>query len=146
MIPLHGRHGSGRIFAGVAIAAVVLAIGAGLAVLGPPSEVRARRLDEQRVNDLRGWSMAIDAFWTANKQLPGSLDEVKRQQAWSYLAARDAESGAPYEYRATGASTYELCATFARASEPDGGSRRDALWDHPEGRVCFPLEARTPQQ
>lgn len=144
MIPLHDRHGRGGLFAGVAIALVLLAVGAGVYVMGSPSENRARRLDEQRVDDLREWARAIDSFWTANKQLPSSLAEIKRQQAWSYLAESDAATGQPYEYHATGTSTYQLCATFDRASRVEG-ERRDPIWEHDAGRACFALEARTPR-
>jgi hypothetical protein len=144
MIPLHDRRSRGTLFAGAAIALVLLAVGAGVYVMGSPSENRARRLDERRVNDLRDWTRAVDSFWTANKQLPSSLAEVKRQQAWSYLAEYDTATGRPYDYNATGTSTYQLCATFDRASNPDG-ARRDPIWDHAAGRVCVPLEARTPQ-
>jgi hypothetical protein len=144
MIPLHGRHGRGALFAWAAVAAVALAVGASLYVMGSPSENRARRLDEQRVDDLREWTRAIDTFWTANAHLPSSLADVKRQQAWSYLADRDAATGQPYEYHATGTSTYQLCATFDRASRVEG-ERRDPIWEHDAGRACFALEARTPR-
>lgn len=42
-----------KLVAGLVIAAVVAAVGAGLIMLGSPADVRARRLDEQRVGDLR---------------------------------------------------------------------------------------------
>jgi len=60
-----------------------------------------------------------------------------------------------YEYRVEGATSYELCATFA-APTPEGkdeygnplpvGSTRPTypgqrIWDHPAGRACFSIDA-----
>ncbi|MBA3948824.1 MAG: hypothetical protein H0X44_02635 [Acidobacteria bacterium] len=138
------RHWDRRtLVAGLVIAAVVAAVGAGLIILGSPADVRARRLDERRVGDLREWTRAIDAYWTANTQLPVSLDEVRRQQAWTHLAVNDPSTGEPYVYRAKGAVAYELCAVFDRASPDAGRPDDDALWGHGAGPSCFTLEART---
>lgn len=126
----------------VAVAAVLAAIGLGLAVLGSPSDARARRADERRVEHLREWARAIDAYWTANNQLPVSLEEVRRQRAWEHLVLNDPGTGEPYGYQARGAVAYELCATFERASPDTGRPDEDALWGHASGPACFTLEAR----
>src|SRR5690606_13531470 len=89
MTPMPGMLTRRRLLAGGAIAAVAIAIGAGLVVLGPPSDVRARRLDAQRVDDLRQWARAIDDYWDANDQLPATLADVRRQEAWASLREQD---------------------------------------------------------
>jgi hypothetical protein len=50
------------IVVGVITAVVVAAVIAGIAVLGPPSEERARRLDLRRSNDLRQIAFAARAY------------------------------------------------------------------------------------
>lgn len=129
-----------RLFVGAAIASVAIAIGAGLFVLGSPSDVRARRLDAQRIDDLRQWARAIDDYWDANDQLPAALADVKRQEAWAYLRDHDPVTREPYRYAVTGAVTYELCAVFERAS--DDAIARMSLWSHGAGLTCFALETR----
>jgi hypothetical protein len=142
MIPVARRLDKGLALKIAAVVAVFAAIGAGLVVLGSPADVRARRLDEQRIEHLREWTRAIDAYWTANNQLPVSLDEVRRQQAWTHLTVNDPETGQPYVYQAKGAVAYELCAVFERASPDTGRPDEDALWGHGAGPACFTLEAR----
>lgn len=125
--------------AGVAIAAVVLAIGAGFWVLGPPSAVRARRLDVQRVDDLRQWSRAIHDYWSNHQQLPPTLEEARSQNTWGPIRMTDPETGQPYRYAVTGAVTYELCAEFTGPSEHVDPS---SIWSHGGGLTCFSFEAR----
>jgi hypothetical protein len=120
---------------------VALAIGAGLFVLGPPATVRARRLDAERLNDLRQLSNAIGTSWAANGRLPASLDDLRRQQSWIDAASRDPETGASYGYRPSQGVVYELCATFGRESR----QRDDSFWKHAAGPVCFSLKAASPR-
>lgn len=144
MIPAARRWSREKIAAVGAAAAVLVAIGAGLVVLGPPSDIRARRLDAQRVDHLRQWAMAVDAYWADNEQLPGTLDDIRRQQAWAHLPLRD-PAGQAYEYTRTGAVTYDLCAVFDRPWESSSPSGEDSIWAHDAGRTCFALEARAPR-
>jgi hypothetical protein len=142
MIPVARRVGRRTLLTAISIAAVLIAVGAGLFVLGSPADVRARRLDARRVDHLREWARAIDAYWTANNQLPQTLEEIRRQQAWTHLIVNDPETGEPYRYQPKGAVAYELCATFDRASADTGAADEDALWGHGAGPACFTLEAR----
>ena len=138
MTPMPGMLTRRRLLVGGAIAAVAIAVGAGLFVLGAPSDVRARRLDVQRVDDLRQWARAIDDYWDDNDQLPASLADVKRQEAWASLREHDPATREPYGYTVTGAVTYELCAVFERASDDE--IRPTSIWRHGAGMTCFPLE------
>ena len=160
-----------QVFVGLAIGAVVVAVVGGLIVLGPPSEERARRLDERRVEDLRGITRAADLYWTRRGRLPSSLEDLSRESGVS-VSARDPGTTQDYEFRVLDAETYELCARFDR-NTPDPGDSAPApigfegvlerqppdgralgiaadpaqdvsedFWSHGVGRRCFRLDAQ----
>lgn len=138
---------AGRYLVGLATGVVVIAVVSGIVLLGPPTEERARRLDERRVEDLRGITRAIDLYWTRQGGLPSSLDELLRESGVS-VNPRDPVTAQPYGYRVDG-KTYELCAEFQRDSVeqfplpvPDGFERTREFWFHDAGKRCFQLEAR----
>ncbi len=120
----------------VVVLVVLGALGGGFYLLGPPAEERARTLDGRRELDLQRLRLAADLYWTRNKRLPSSLDELAKE-AGTDIYARDPQTGAPYAYVVSGAQTYELCAEFARASE-----RRGDFWSHAAGRQCYSIVAR----
>ena len=113
------------------------ALGGGFYLIGPPAEERARRFDALREANLQRLRLAADLYWTRNRRLPASLDELHKE-AGTNIYARDPQSGAAYEYAVKGSDAYELCAEFARASEAGGD-----FWAHGEGRQCFSISART---
>ena len=123
------------IVAAVVIFFVGAVIALGLRVAGSPSDARARRFDEQRLNDLRSIAGAVSAYHASRKQLPPSLAEIT---AWPDhpVTLRDPENNSPYTYQALDAGAYDLCATFARASA-DEPATPAGFWVHPAGRHCF---------
>lgn len=136
------------IIIGLAVAAVIAAVVAGLLVLPSPAEERARRLDERRVEDLRDIAQAMDLYWTRHAGLPASIEELSREASVT-VSARDPDTGQDYELRLLDEATYELCATFegARSSAASARARRDRdasddFWSHAAGRQCFRLEAK----
>ncbi len=100
---------------GVAAAVVVAAVAAGLFVLGPPSQERARRFDDRRVTDLHAIAAATDVYWTRHARLPESLEELASEPGVR-IATGDPASSLPYGYRALDDAGYELCAYFERES------------------------------
>lgn len=116
---------------------------AGLFASGSPSDERARRLDDQRVNELESISYAIDQYWNQNKKLPATLAELENTRNIYVQSTNDPESGVPYDYAATGDQTYNLCAVFNAPSREDGATNvsgpKSGFWKHSEGVVCFPL-------
>lgn len=139
------RPGSALLFAGLSGIAVAAAVAAGIAVTGTPGEVRQQRLDAQRVADLRAIAGAIDGYRSRYGTLPAGLEEMLRREARRGYGAepdlKDPVSGQAYEYRATGASTFELCARFDAGTPGNGAARQPDFWRHGPGRHCFALEA-----
>lgn len=128
-----------RLIAGAVIVLVAAAVAGGILVLGSPAEARLRRLDERRVDDLVAIARATNTFLGRRGRLPQSVDSLS-VAAGPYLRTRDPVTAEPYEYRALGDSSYEVCANFARASDRSRQPAGDA-WFHAGGRRCFPLRA-----
>ena len=136
---------SRHIVIGSVIAVVIAAVVGGLLLLGSPAEERLLRLDIRRVNDLKLISRGIDAYWTQNKRLPVSLDELLQQPLpklnLSDKSFRDPTTEQVYEYHTVGENTYELCATFQRDSARESQEQNRDFWSHGAGRQCFELVA-----
>jgi hypothetical protein len=121
----------------VAVVLVVLgALGGGFYLIGPPAEQRLRAFDERREMDLQRLRLAADLYWTRNKRLPASLDDLATE-AGTNIYARDPKTSAPYAYVVKGPDAYELCAEFERASE-----QRGDFWSHGGGRQCYSIRAK----
>jgi hypothetical protein len=114
---------------------VVVMLILGFLRIGTPATQRALRADRKRVQDLYQLSDKIHTLWTTNGRLPGHLDEVRD------AAFADPISRVAYEYRVAEVSRYELCATFALASEENQAVPRSSAWSHPGGRHCFTVDA-----
>lgn len=121
---------------GLLAAALLLAV----RVMDPPAEVRSRRLDDRRVEDLRRISSEVRVFHARRSALPASLDDLAGEGLTAF-ERRDPEHGTTYGYRVIGSSDYELCATFS-AGQPDSAPWRDLAWAHRAGRQCFTREVR----
>ena len=125
--------------AGVVVAAAVVA---GLVVVGSPGEARLEKLDTARRDDLRTIEHAVAEVWDRTATLPPSLDSLRAANRLRPEDLTDPETNEPYAYRVLSDSTYELCATFARAS--DDRERwlhdRSAIDAHGAGRHCFTVQ------
>ena len=123
----------------LAIVGVVGVVVWGLAVAGSPSQVRALRFDEQRIENLRDIQWRVTDYYQLHKALPETLENL-RDDISEYQAPIDPETGTIYEYAIKGPLSFELCATFnlsnvdasAAITEPAGQS-----FVHDAGRVCF---------
>ena len=128
-----------------ATVAVVAAIVAGILVLDPPAVQRARRLDWQRVNDLNELRSAVENYWSRHDTLPSNLAALSAEQGFR-LPNGDPETAAAYEYRVTGETSYELCATFVTDTATWGPSEgrwsEVSQWSHGAGRQCFTLHVK----
>jgi hypothetical protein len=83
--------------------------------------------------DLYQIATKINNDWNSNgHKLPQHLDELRD------VALADPISRSAYEYHTAQANGYELCATFALASE---AIPRSSAWSHPAGHYCFRFDA-----
>lgn len=129
---------AGRIFVIGSTALVVAVVLVGVFLTGSPRQARMHSLDRQRVEALTQLSGAIISYHRDHAALPASLGEAARAEAGIATAdLTDPETGAPYEYRTTGADAYELCARFEGPSAAD----EDLRWKHGSGRACFAFAA-----
>ena len=128
---------------------VLLCIISGFIIMGSPATQRALREDQQRINDLQSIQSQITEYYRTTEALPESLEAIRDPLTGSYIPT-DPATQAEYEYTPTGALTFELCATFARAlpeidmTKLDGSNwraqdlqRTASEWGHEEGRTCF---------
>lgn len=146
-----GRSRKSRNAAVTAAAVVLIAVVAGFFVVGSPAEQRAKRLDEDRVNDLSLIQSQVVSFWDARNRLPASLTELEETTGFIPV---DPQTEEAYEYNVLGGRTFELCALFQTENkqvndrgsfrEPRPSFVRDVLisqnWDHEAGRFCFERE------
>jgi hypothetical protein len=120
-----------RLAATASIAAVLLAVLAGLYLAGSPAGQRALRLDQLREADLRQLQGIIQDYWEATGRLPGDLAELVDGRRLTAVPA-DPESGEAYEYERPGETAFRLCARFSAGSPADSD-----FWSHAAGRQCF---------
>ena len=125
-----------KVVVAVAVLLVLGALGGGFYLIGPPSEARARRLDERREMDLHRLQLATNLYWTRNNRLPATLVELATE-AGTNIYSRDPQTGQPYSYAVKNDDTYELCAEFTHESEGRG-----AFWSHGVGRRCYTITAK----
>lgn len=136
-----------RVFALVATIVVAAAVAWGFVVAGGPQLRRTERMDERRLEDLRTIHAEILGLVrdplkkdVLKQPLPKSLQELATRARQRRIPLEDPVTGAPYEYRVTGESTYVLCATFERPRD----ATYDVFWNHPAGRHCFTVDAKDP--
>lgn len=133
----------GRWLAMVATVVVLATIVTSILVTGTPSERRAAKLDERRVQDLIRLARAIDQYAASHDGLPANLATLAEKPG-SRLDVGDPETKIAYEYAPTGERTYQLCAVFVTdtARTP---TRSNADWDHGAGRQCFDRKVPKPE-
>lgn len=145
----------GKALAVAGTAIVIAAVAVSLFLIDGPETLRGKRLDAQRVGDLKQIAQALDCYWTKERKagLPGDLSALRaaNESFESNAVSKpfcvperftDPLTDEPYEYRPLDDRTYELCAEFAHEGD---GSRRaysgrpatTAEWHHPAGFHCF---------
>ncbi|HEY8320542.1 MAG TPA: DUF5671 domain-containing protein [Candidatus Baltobacteraceae bacterium] len=119
-----------RIFAGLAIAAVAVALVLGFIPLGSPSDRQAIARDDVKLQAL--YALAGEASADRNaagaQGLPATIsgDSARR-------------------YQRIDANAYRLCETFEHASPADTDNANAGgadMWKHPAGYHCFTIDAR----
>lgn len=85
--------------------------------------------DAQAVQDLRELQSATDTYYLSQNRLPDNLAQLPLGSAGVKQRLSD------YEYRRTGASAYQLCATFQSARTSAGGTYVAPVNSGPDGSV-----------
>lgn len=130
---------------GVAVLAVATIL-SGFVIVGTPGEARKARFDAERVTDLQDLQSRVTRYWQAKQTLPTTIDALSDSINFGPLPT-DPETHAPYVYRATGTTTFQLCTTFKSATPYSqrtapisftGVDTTDpSSWQHAAGPVCF---------
>ena len=128
-----------KVWSGVALLIIVASIVWGFMVIGSPATQRTLRYDAQRVMDMQQIQGQILSYWQAKEVLPQNLNQL--QDSLSYYGIPvDPETSKAYEYKASGARSFELCANFGLdqkvtlATPSVAGSDN---WSYKKGRYCF---------
>lgn len=131
------------------IAFVALAVIGAFFIAGSPFRQRDAKIDAQRINHLQMiQDQIVHSYWQSKGSLPPSLGAL-RDDISGFVAPNDPQTSQPYEYRTTGALSFELCANFITSSasgvsgysgpvynKPIGPYGFDN-WQHVAGRACF---------
>lgn len=128
----------------------LIAIVSGFFIVGSPSNARAIRYDEQKVDQLRSIQYQLIDYWRVKQALPESLDTLKDPLSDTTVPT-DPQTKEPYGYEKVSATSFKLCASFNKPSPktegrgayptdikyagPGGGA--DENWQHGTGVTCF---------
>lgn len=106
-------------------------------IIDTPADARAKKYDQQRVQDLSDLRNAINLHYQNNKELPENLSETK------FDRFRDPGTNQPYEYKVVGENRFELCATFFQETPTEEerryGYQEEDWYFHKAGYQCFTL-------
>ena len=133
-----------KIFTYVVSTIVVISIIGGFLYIGSPTTQRKISQDSQRINDLSSIQWQVVNFYQAKGKLPQTLNETKDPISGSVIPL-DPETKTSYEYKTTGALSFELCSNFSSESTQNQDSNAyqaypDSTlenWKHSVGRTCF---------
>jgi hypothetical protein len=126
------------IAAGSAIAAIVAV---GVFSAGSPFRARLLSFDEDRIKNLEAIQTEIVSYWRAKDRLPGTAAELNDSIS-GFTVPNDPQSHRAYDYRVTGAHSFELCAEFnlpgdQNRTHPYGAGEHLGGWIHNAGHACF---------
>lgn len=135
---------------GVGVGVLALAsVIAGFFIIGTPGEIRMLRYDEQKVSDLQSIQYQVVNYYQQKGELPEDLTYLNDPIS-SFMTPKDPQSGDAYRYAATGALSFELCASFNEPTPDTKGQGSypshdmgypsigiDENWQHEEGEACF---------
>ncbi len=138
------KKSSTKLFAYIASGVVLASIIGGFFVVGSPATQRARKFDQQRINDLQMVRNQIDQYYSQKQELPQSLQDLATTFP-GYITPQDPQTQQPYEYIPKNNLNFDLCATFTTKSpelNDESIARPYAIygiedWAHETGRTCF---------
>jgi len=103
-----------RIFFFASLSLIVIAFVTSWFFVESPALTRAKRLDQNIINNIANLENAVNSYYDKYKKLPDTIDEIKNNKD-IYLDLKslsDPESGATISYNKTGDKSFEFCANF----------------------------------
>jgi hypothetical protein len=125
-------------YVGWAVAVLIVGtVVSGFLIIGSPMDARLYKLDDQKVYDLQNIQSQIIYQYQSTGALPETLAELSNPL--SGYAVPAPSDGTVYEYRLGDADSFELCATFSKASRVQVSQPRGTndFWEHDVGVQCF---------
>ncbi len=143
-----------KVFAYGASFIMLAAIVAGFFLVGSPKEERARKFDDQRVQNLQFIQSEIVNWFVQKGTLPKTMD-LLNDSIRGVVVPKDPETGAAYTYEIIDKENFKLCAIFNQPSldqistakipperavpaYPSGNLYYgNENWAHGQGETCF---------
>ncbi len=121
-----------KIFFYASLTIIVAAFVSAWFFIESPAVTRAKRLDQNLINNINTIENAVNSYNEKYKKLPENLEELQknRDMYLDTMAFSDRETGAPIDYKKTGTSTFEICATF-RTDNKNIDPRKDTAYYDP---------------
>lgn len=105
----------------------------GFFIMESPQESRNKKLDDQVLEDFRVIDNCINDYYSRNKTLPASLEEVKSECNYIIRNLADSETGKDYEYNKKEDKKYNLCADFRTSNKDDAYDSRSDYMSYTPG-------------
>ncbi|HEY4507095.1 MAG TPA: DUF5671 domain-containing protein [Candidatus Paceibacterota bacterium] len=132
-----------RLFAWIVSAIILVSIVYGFILIGSPTAQRARRFDEQRVNDLSIIQSEIINYWQNKNSLPANLNQLN-DSIRGFISPTDPETNKTYEYIRSGQLSFSLCSYFKTKNKSVLSDKsltpvmyKQQNWDHEDSYTCF---------
>jgi len=132
-----------KIFFIASLSLIVIAFVASWFFIESPMQTRAKRLDQNLVNNITGLENAVNSYNDKYKVLPDTIDQIKSNND-IFLDPKtltDPETGAPIVYQKTGLASFQFCATF-KTDNKTVNSKDNSYFDptklHYAGYQCIP--------
>jgi hypothetical protein len=110
---------------------VAVAVGYGFWVMGSPWAIRGYKLDATRMTDFSEIQNITQDYYDTKYSLPDSLATLASSSYGVYYAEQnvftDPDTQAFYDYKTTGSTSYQLCATFAASSQDEANYNGSSL-------------------
>lgn len=119
---------------------IILTIIGGIMMIGSPNELRNKRIDDIRVENLNTVQSEIIYFWQSKNRLPNSIEEL-RDDLRVFYPPTDPDTEESYEYQIVNEKTFKLCANFKTDSLENKNMRPDfyglGSFEHSAEYTCF---------
>ncbi|MDZ7726523.1 MAG: hypothetical protein U5L75_03010 [Candidatus Campbellbacteria bacterium] len=121
----------------------------------------AGELDQERIEDIKAITRAVESFSQEHQRLPNSLNELKNNSISFEGSIVDPETKEPYQYSQYKDGYFNICANFATeyqnnnrnqahalesadtANDSKGNTHMNDKWYYEPGVWCFGKEVKT---